>query len=79
MFGKELFIRLSVRVFRVRLSNFVCPSFPFGIEGGMWVVIVLIPDHCHSIYFIRMFCGKWYEELGSTWPCFTIFRSLFRF
>ena len=26
-------------------------SFPFGIEGGMWDVIVLIPDHCLSIYF----------------------------
>ena len=29
----------------------VCPSFPSGIEGRMWVVIVLIPDHCLSIYF----------------------------
>ena len=29
----------------------VCPSFPFGIEGGMWDVVVLIPDHCLSIYF----------------------------
>ena len=28
----------------------VCPSFPFGIEGGMWDVIVLFPDHCLSIY-----------------------------
>ena len=25
--------------------------FPFGIEGGMWDVVVLIPDHCLSIYF----------------------------
>ena len=25
--------------------------FPFGIEGGMWDVIVLIPDYCLSIYF----------------------------
>ena len=34
------------------LVNFcVCPSFSFGIEGGMWDVIVLIPDHCLSIYF----------------------------
>ena len=23
----------------------------FGIEGRMWDVIVLIPDHCPSIYF----------------------------
>ena len=29
----------------------VCPSLPFGIEGRMWDVIVLIPDHCLSIYF----------------------------
>ena len=30
----------------------VCPSFRFGIEGGMWDVMVLIPDHCLSIYFL---------------------------
>ena len=29
----------------------VSPSFPFGIEGGMLGVFVLIPDHCLSIYF----------------------------
>ena len=28
----------------------VCPSFPFGIEGGMCGVIVLSPNHCLSIY-----------------------------
>ena len=32
----------------------VCPSFPFGIEGGMWDVIVLILDHCLSVYFDLM-------------------------
>ena len=26
--------------------------FPFGIEGGMWDVIVLIPDYCLSIYLL---------------------------
>ena len=30
----------------------VSPSFPFGIEGGMWDVIVLIPNICLSIYFV---------------------------
>ena len=30
---------------------FVRPSFPFGIEGRMWDVIVLIPDHCLSISY----------------------------
>ena len=29
----------------------VCPSFSFGIEGGVWDVIVIIPDHCLAIYF----------------------------
>ena len=29
----------------------VCPSLPFGTEGRIWVVIVLIPDHCLSIFF----------------------------
>ena len=31
----------------------MCPSLPFGIEGRMWNVIVLIPDHCLSIYFFN--------------------------
>ena len=30
---------------------FVCVSFPFDFEDRMWVFIVLIPDHCRSIYF----------------------------
>ena len=32
------------------LSSCVCPSFPFGIEVGMWDVIVLLADHSLSIY-----------------------------
>ena len=43
----------------------VCPSFPFGVEVGMWDVIILIPDHCLSIYFgcSSAFCHNTY------WPC----------
>ena len=53
LFRKELFIRFTVRVFRECLSNFVCALFlPFGIEVGIWDVIVLIPDHRLSIYFL---------------------------
>ena len=39
------------------LVNFVCVFLSFfGIEGGIWYVIVLIPDHCLSIYFtVRVF------------------------
>ena len=55
MFGKELFIWLTVCVLRgCWLKFFVCSSFPFGIEGWMWDVIVLIPDHCLSIYLLIM-------------------------
>ena len=28
-----------------------CSSFPFGFEGGICDLVVLIPDHCLSIYF----------------------------
>ena len=27
-----------------------CNTFPLGFEGGMWDLIVMIPDHCLSIY-----------------------------
>ena len=41
-----------VRVFLERLSFlYLCPSFPFAFEDGMWDVFVLIPDHYLSIYF----------------------------
>ena len=54
LFGKKLFIRLTVRVFhRLFLKFCVCPSLP--IEGRMRDVIVLIPDHCLSFYFRNIF------------------------
>ena len=31
----------------------MCRSFPFGIEGRTWGVIVLILDRCLSIYFMN--------------------------
>ena len=30
----------------------VCASFAIGVEGGAFDLIVLIPDHCLSIYLI---------------------------
>ena len=50
-FGKELFIRFAVRVFRERLSVCLYASFPFGFEGGMWDLSLLIPDHSLFICF----------------------------
>ena len=28
--------------------------FPFGFEGRMWDLIVLVPDHCLSFYFLSV-------------------------
>ena len=30
------------------LSICMCASFSFGFDGGMWDLIVLVPDHCLS-------------------------------
>ena len=30
----------------------MCLAFLFGTEGRTWDVIVSIPDHCLSIYFV---------------------------
>ena len=35
----------------MRLTDRMCPSFPFGFEGGTWELIVLISNHCLSVYF----------------------------
>ena len=55
-----------MRVFRDRLSAWVCSSFPFGFESGMWDLIVLISDHCLSIYFESIY----------RWPGFRFTSSL---
>ena len=48
-----------MRDFRGRFSFFfVCPSFPFGTGGRLWDVIVLIPDHCLSIFFCAKANGR---------------------
>ena len=52
--GKEMFIRFTMLVFCDCLSicSGVCASFPFGFEIGMWNLIVLVPDHCLSVYLV---------------------------
>ena len=32
------------------MSTDVFTSFPFGFEGRIWDLIVLVPDHCLSFY-----------------------------
>ena len=34
------------------LSIYVFSYFPFGFEGKIWDLIVSVPDHCLSFYFI---------------------------
>ena len=34
------------------LSFYVFSCVPFGFEGRMWDLIVSVPDHCLSFYFI---------------------------
>ena len=38
--------------FRKLPSIYVFGCFHFGFEGGMWDLIVSVPDHCLSFYFI---------------------------
>ena len=39
-------------VCRGSLSICVGGSFPFGFEGRMWDLIVLVPEQCPSFYFV---------------------------
>ena len=32
----------------------MCASFAFGFEGGMWDLVVLVPDQCLSFYFLLL-------------------------
>ena len=52
--GKSFLFGLLCVSFVAFVKFCVCPSFPFGIEGRMWVATVLIPGHCLFIYFALM-------------------------
>ena len=42
--------------FRKLPSIYVFSYFPFGFEGRMWDLIVSVPDHCLSFYFVNRVC-----------------------
>ena len=47
----------SIGLPRVSFANYeiyVFSYFPFGFEGRMWDLIVSVPDHCLSFYFINL-------------------------
>ena len=52
-FGKELFILFAASAFRKLSSIYVFSYFPFGFEGRIWDLIVSVPDHCLSFYFLE--------------------------
>ena len=52
LFGKELFILFAASAFRKLSSIYVFSYFPFGFEGRIWDLIVSVPDHCLSFYFL---------------------------
>ena len=45
-------MRFAASVFRKLPSIYVFSDFPFGFEGRMWDLIVSVPDHCLSFYFL---------------------------
>ena len=53
VFGLQLFIRFALRAFREQLSLCVILSFLLFFWDGMWDLIVLIPEHCLSFYFLQ--------------------------
>ena len=42
----------TASAFRKPLSIYVFSYFPFGFEGMLWDLIVSVPDHCLSFYFL---------------------------
>ena len=42
-----------MRVFR-EICHFVCVCVPFGFQGRMWDLIVLVPNHCLSLTFLSI-------------------------
>ena len=61
--GKELFIRFTASAFPKLLSIYVFSYFPFGFEGRMWDLIVSVPEHCLSLYFIPDHISRGFREL----------------
>ena len=48
----KLFIQFTAHAFRTLLSIYVFSYFPFSFEGRIWDLIISVPDHCTSFYFI---------------------------
>ena len=53
----------------VNVYHFVCASFPFGIEGWIWDLIVLVPGHC--LYFLSLYLQTYVCRLIVHLACHT--------
>ena len=51
LFGRGLFVRFTASALRKLPSIYIFSYFPFGFGGGMWGLIVSVPDRCLSFYF----------------------------
>ena len=49
---KELLIQFTERTFRKLLSVYVFTSIPFDLQGRICDLVVSVPDHCLSFYFV---------------------------
>ena len=68
LFGKELFIRFTASAFRKLRSIYVFSYFPFGFEGRMLDLLVSVPDHCLSFYFLYLHTGQSTSHFGIQTP-----------
>ena len=51
LFERGLFVGFAAGAFRGLLSVCVCSCFNFGFVGGMWSLIVSVPDHAYRFTF----------------------------
>ena len=61
----------------VNVYRFVCASFPFGFDGGMWDLIVLVHDHCLLCPRHEMAEGH-IESYLSVYVCVCVFQNSVR-
>ena len=61
--GLELFILFAASAFRKLSSVYVFSYFPFGFEGKIWDLIVSVPDHCLSFYFVIFITNNWWFRI----------------
>ena len=61
-----LLLKIFTSVLRAHLSCCECASFSFGSVGGMWDLIVSVPDNCLLFCFKYFLLQKAYEDSGAT-------------